>query len=97
MFDNTNIHKTKEVKFLVKKLGWVVFTIPPFSSELNQIEHSFGILKSKISKKNFNGKTMMEIVKDEILCLLLLYWYKNINLNVRVSGRISNSCGTDRN
>ena len=58
MFDNASIHKTKEVKFLVKKLGWVVFTIPPYSPELNQIEHTFGILKSKISKKNFNGKTM---------------------------------------
>ena len=41
MFDNASIHKTKEVKLLVKKLGWVVFTIPPYSPELNQIEHTF--------------------------------------------------------
>ena len=61
--------KTKEVKVLVKKLGWVVFTIQPYSPELNQIEHTFGILKSKISKKNINGKTMMQIVKEEILSL----------------------------
>ena len=46
-----------------------MFNIPPFSPELNQIEHTFGILKSKISKKNFNGKTMMQIVKEEILSL----------------------------
>ena len=46
MFDNASIHKTKEVKFLVKKLGWVVFTIPPYSPELNQIEHTFRIVKS---------------------------------------------------
>ena len=69
MFNNASIHKTKEVKLLVKKLGWIVFTIPPHSPELNQIEHAFGILKSKISKRNFNGKTMMQIVKEEILCL----------------------------
>ena len=56
MFDNASIHKTKEVKLLVEKLGWVVFKIPPYSPELNQIEHSFGILKSKRSKRNFNGK-----------------------------------------
>ena len=67
MFENASIHKTLEVKFLVKKLRWVVSTIPPYSPELNQIEHTFGILKSKISKKNFNGKTMMQIVKEEIL------------------------------
>ena len=41
----------------------------PYSPELNQIEHTFGILKSKISKWNFSGKTMMQIVKEEILCL----------------------------
>ena len=51
MFDNARIHKTKEVKLLVKKLGWVVFTIPPYLPELNQIEHTFGILKSKMSKR----------------------------------------------
>ena len=69
MFDNASIHKTKEVKLLVKKLGWVVFTIPPYSPELNQIEHTFGILKSKMSKRNFNAKTVMQVVKEEIKCL----------------------------
>ena len=39
MFDNTSIHKTKEVKILVMKLGSVAFTIPPYSSERNKIEH----------------------------------------------------------
>ena len=53
MFDNTSIHKTKEVKLLVKKLRRVVFTIPSYSPELNQIEHTFEILKSKMSKRNF--------------------------------------------
>ena len=62
MFDNASIHKTKEVKLLVKKLRWVVFTIPPYSPELNQIEHTFGILKSKISKRNMNGKELKHIV-----------------------------------
>ena len=41
MFDNEIIHKTKEVKLFAKKLGWVVFIIPPYSLELNQIEHTF--------------------------------------------------------
>ena len=33
MFDNASINKTKKVKLLVKKLGWVVFTIPPYIRE----------------------------------------------------------------
>ena len=66
MFDNASIHKTKEVKLLVKKLGWVVFTIPPYSPGLNQIEHTFGILKSKISRRNMNRKELKQIVVEEI-------------------------------
>ena len=69
MFDNASIHKTKEVKLLVKKLGWVVFTIPQYSRELNQIEHTYGILKSKKPKRNFNAKAVMQEVKEEIKCL----------------------------
>ena len=48
MYDNAAIHKTKKVRLLIKKLKWVVFTIPPYSPELNQIEHTFGILKLRI-------------------------------------------------
>ena len=50
IFDNASVHKTKEVKLLIKKLKWVAFTIPPYSPELNQIEHTFGILKQRYQK-----------------------------------------------
>ena len=70
MFDNASIHKTKAVKQLIKKLKWVAFTIPPYSPELNQIEHTFGILKTKISKRNFNEKSFKQIVKEEIAKLI---------------------------
>ena len=70
IFDNASIHKTKGVKLLIKKLKWVAFTIPPYSPELNQIEHTFGILKTKISKRNFNAKCFEQIVKEEIVKLI---------------------------
>ena len=69
MFDNASNHKTKEVKFLVQKLVLVVFTIPPYLPEINQIEHTFGILKSKMSKRSFNAKTIKQVAKEEIKCL----------------------------
>ena len=37
IYDNASIHKTKKVRVIMKKLKWVVFTIPPYSPELNQI------------------------------------------------------------
>ena len=41
-------------------------TISPYSPELNQIKHTFGILKLRISKRNLNGKMFKEIIKEEI-------------------------------
>ena len=66
MYDNSAIHKIKKVKLLVKKLKWIVFTIPRYSPELNQIEHTFGILKLRISNRNLNGKMFKAIIKEEI-------------------------------
>ena len=56
IYDNASIHKTKKVRIIMKKLKWVVFTITPYFPELNQIEHTFGILKVRIAKRNFNIK-----------------------------------------
>ena len=47
----------------------MVFTIPSYSPELNQIEHTFGILKVRIAKRNFNIKEFKEIIKEEIIKL----------------------------
>ena len=69
MLDNTSIHKTKAVKQLIYKLKWVAFTIPPYSPELNQTEHTFGILKKKISNRSFNVNSFEQINKK------LTNWY----------------------
>ena len=66
MFDNTSIYNTKAVKQLIKKLKWVEFTIPSYSQEFNQIEHTFGILKTKISKRNLNAKSFEKIIKKKL-------------------------------
>ena len=70
MLDNASIHKTKAVKQLIKKLKWVAFNIPSYSPELNQIEHTFGILKTKISKRNFSTRCLEQIIKEEIVKLI---------------------------
>ena len=42
-----------------------MLTIPPYSPELNQIEHTFSYLKVKISKISFNIKEFKEIIRDK--------------------------------
>ena len=69
IYDNASIHKTKKVRIIMKKLNWVVFIIPPYSPELNQLEHTFGILKVRISKRNVNIKEFKEIIREKIILL----------------------------
>ena len=35
IYDKASIHKTKKVRVKIKKLKWVVFTIPSYSPEQN--------------------------------------------------------------
>ena len=43
--DNARIHKTSKVIEWIKILKLIVFTIPPYSHELNKVEQSFENLK----------------------------------------------------
>ena len=44
MFDNDKFKKkTDRIVKTVKLLNWIVFTCPPYSHELNEAEHRFGV------------------------------------------------------
>ena len=64
--DNTKIHKTNKIIKLIKESEWVVFIFPPYSPELNKIEHIFGVLKNKIAFQNLNSKEFKHIIVEEI-------------------------------
>ena len=56
--DNARIHKTDKIIKLIKENEWVVFTFPPYSPELNKIEHTFGVLKIMIALQNLMQKNL---------------------------------------
>ena len=64
--DNARIHKTDKIIKLVKENKLIVFTFPPYSPQLNKIEHTFGTLKNKISFQNLNIKEFKNIIIEEI-------------------------------
>ena len=66
IMDNARIHKTDKIVKLIKDWRLVVFTISPYSSELNKIEHTFGRLKNRISFQNLNSKDLKHIIIEEI-------------------------------
>ena len=64
--DNAKIHKTLKEIELIKKLKLIVFSIPPYSPELNKVEHVFGSLKKYISFRNLNAKEFKQVIIEEI-------------------------------
>ena len=52
LMDNARIHRTDKIVKMIKEHKLVVFTIPPYSPELNKIENTFGRLKNRISFQN---------------------------------------------
>lgn len=66
VFDNARIHKTERVRQVIKDYNLIVFTIPPYSPEMNRIEHTFGKLKKAIACRNLSGKNFLHVIKEEI-------------------------------
>ena len=74
MMDNAKIHRTEIVVKLIKEMSFIVFTIPPYSPELNKIENSFGRLKNKLSYRNLSIKHLKQVTIEEIQKLKYEYW-----------------------
>ena len=64
--DNARIHRTDKIIKMLKDYKLVVFTIPPYSPELNKIENTFGRLKNRISFQNLNSKYFKHVIIEEI-------------------------------
>nr|AAA91339.1 ORF1 [Moneuplotes crassus] len=66
VFDNASIHSTEKVVKAITGMKMVCFTIPPYSPELNKIEHTFGTLKRNLSRENLANKEFLHNIKMAI-------------------------------
>ena len=64
--DNARIHKIDKIIKLVKENKLIMVTFPPYSLQLNQIEHTFGTLKNKISFQTLNTNEFKHSFIEEI-------------------------------
>ncbi|GHU18441.1 hypothetical protein FACS189472_06780 [Alphaproteobacteria bacterium] len=48
ILDNASIHKAQEIREILKRVGCHLVFQPPYSPDLNPIEHSWSHMKQKI-------------------------------------------------
>ena len=54
MLYNAAIHKTKDVKYIIKQLKLAAFTIPPYNKKINKVEYRFWDTKDEAIRKKFS-------------------------------------------
>ena len=62
IMDNAAFHKTPETRRIIEAAGATLLYLPPYSPDLNPIEHDFAAIK-KIREYN-HTKTLDEIIKS---------------------------------
>lgn len=76
LWDNLNAHKNTTVKAMLKSIDVQVFFLPPYSPDLNPIEHTWSKLKHFVRKFHTNDipalrraiyKAFNRIVPDDIV------------------------------
>lgn len=50
IIDNARFHKSKKVQALIESVGCRLIFLPPYSPDLNPIEHSWHAIKNNIRK-----------------------------------------------
>ena len=66
--DNATFHKGGEIEALVAKAKCRLLYLPPYSPDLNPIEHQWFVLKNRMRKQIQSGRPFREVV-DEAFCI----------------------------
>ena len=66
VMDNATFHKGGRIESLIQSAGCEVWYLPPYSPDLNKIEHCWSWLKSRIRKKIKDFDTL----RDAMECVL---------------------------
>lgn len=63
VIDNATFHKGGRIEALLQEVGCEVWYLPPYSPDLNKIEHCWSWLKSRIRRKKKDCATLGEAME----------------------------------
>ncbi len=67
VIDNASFHKSAKIKNLMRAAGIKLIYLPPYSPDLNPIEHYWHKIKNSIRKLMRNSKLLLENAMEQIL------------------------------
>ena len=70
VIDNASFHKSSKAKNLIKDAGCDLIYLPPYSPDLNPIEHYWHKIKTMIRKKMRDTKEALEAAMDSTLKIM---------------------------
>jgi transposase len=71
IMDNASFHKSAKVKELIEAVGCKIIYLPPYSPDLNPIEHVWANLKRLLRKHPKREQNLSEAIADSIGCLFV--------------------------
>jgi transposase len=66
IMDNASIHKAKEIRELIEKAGCHLVFLPPYSPDLNPIEHSWSHMKQKIRSSTIVFASLLDAMQSAL-------------------------------
>ena len=67
VLDNASFHQSQKIKDLIKNVGCKLIYLPPYSPDLNPIEHYWHKIKTVIRKKMRDIKILLEDAMCDVL------------------------------
>lgn len=71
IMDNASFHKSSKVKELIESVGCTMMYLPPYSPDLNPIEHVWANLKRLIRVHPDRERNLQLAIEDSIGCLFV--------------------------
>ncbi|WP_036793699.1 transposase, partial [Piscirickettsia salmonis] len=67
IMDNASFHKSKGVKEAIEDAGCHLLFLPPYSPDLNPIEHVWSPLKNRVRKKLDQDEINLETALSQVM------------------------------